>query len=385
MTSPATAADEPAVIYLDNGATTPLAPAVLDGLAERHRTVFGNPSSLHAPGRAAKACLDEARATLSAVIGATPDRLIFTGGGTESLGMAILGNAGETPGQIVISAVEHGSVREAARWLCTHRGWTMSEVAVDAQGRCSADAVSEHLTANVRLVCVMLANNEVGTINPIPAIAGAVRQYAPRARLVVDAVQAVGKVPVDVATLGADHVALTAHKLHGPKGIGALWSARDFQPILKGGGQENGLRGGTQSAPLAWAFAAAAAAHLAEMPRITALRDRLWQQLRQVAPRASINGAPIGPERLGNNLHVCLPGLPSLPLLNALAERGVCVSAGSACGKGRFSGVLAALGRAPSDGAFLRFTIGRQNTAAEIDRASAIFADAAVMLARAYG
>ena len=373
------------VIYLDNGATTPIAADVLDGLATRQRTLFGNPSSLHAPGRAAKACLDDARGTLARVIGAQPDRLVFTGGGTESLGMAILGNAGETPGTIVISAVEHGSVREAAQWLCVHRGWTLSEVAVDEVGRCSAEAVSDHLTADVRLVCVMLANNEVGTINPIADIAAEVRRYAPRARLVVDAVQAVGKIPVDVTALGADHVALTAHKLHGPKGIGALWSARDFQPILKGGGQEFGLRGGTQSAPLAWAFATAAAAHLADMPRITALRDRLWQQLMQSAPRATINGAALGPGRLGNNLHLCLPGLPSLPLLNALAERGVCVSAGSACGKGRFSGVLAALNRRASDGAFLRFTIGRQNTADEIDRAAAIFAEVAVSIARAYG
>ncbi|MGK0360330.1 MAG: cysteine desulfurase [Bradymonadia bacterium] len=377
-------ADATQTIYLDNGATTPIAPEVLDGLAERQRTVFGNPSSLHAPGRAANACLEGARATLATVIGGTPDRLIFTGGGTESLGMSILGNAGATPGQIVISAVEHGSVREAARWLCRHRGWTMSEVAVDATGQCTADAVSEHLTPNVRLVCVMLANNEVGTINPIQAIAREIRAHAPRARFIVDAVQAVGKMPINVAALGADHVALTAHKLHGPKGIGALWSAHDFEPILKGGGQEHGLRGGTQSAPLAWAFATAAAAHLADMPRIAALRDRLWQQLSQVAQRASINGAPFGPDRLGNNLHLCLPGLPSMPLLNALAERGVCASSGSACGKGRFSGVLSALGRTASDGAFLRFTIGRQNTADEIDRAAAIFAEVAVAVARAY-
>jgi cysteine desulfurase len=373
------------MIYLDNGATTPLMPNVLAGLNARQGELFGNPSSLHGPGRAARACLEGARESLARTIGAPPEQLIFTGGGTESLGIAILGNAGQTPGRIVISAVEHGSVVQAARWLCQHRGWTLTQVPVDAAGRCTAEAVADRLAEDVRLVAVMLANNEVGTINAIAPIARAVRALAPRARLVVDAVQALGKVPVQVDALGADHVAITAHKLHGPKGIGALWSARPFEPVFKGGGQEFGLRGGTQSAPLAWDFAAAAADQLVAMPHITALRDRLWSHVQQAAPRALLNGAPIGPDRLGNNLHVCLPGLPSLPVLNALAEAGVCASAGSACGKGKFSGILSALGRSASDGAFLRFTIGRQNTTDEIDEAGRVFARVVATIASAYG
>lgn len=372
------------MIYLDNGATTPVDPAIVDGLSSRYRALFGNPSSLHGPGRAARAALEEARATLAAVIGAEPGALIFTGGGTEAVGSAIIGSAGRGPGRILISAVEHAGVVQSARWLAEHRGWQVDVVPVDAEGRCSAAAVAERLDSDVRIVAVMLANNEVGTINPIGAIADAVRRAAPRARLVVDAVQAVGKIPVDVRALGADHVALTAHKLHGPKGIGALWSARPFEPILKGGGQEAGLRGGTQSAPLAWAFATAAACHLADMPRITALRDRLWAALCDL-DGITLNGAPIGAGRLGNNLHVCVAGLPSEPLLNALSEAGLCASAGSACGKGRFSGILAAMGRAASDGAFIRLTPGRFNTAAEIDRAAEIFRDAVDMLRRAYG
>lgn len=373
------------MIYLDNGATTPLLPDVLTGLNARQGELFGNPSSLHGPGRAAKACLEGAREVLAKVIGAAAEQLIFTGGGTEALGTAILGNAGQTPGRIVISAVEHGSVVQAAKWLCQHRGWQLTEVPVDSTGRCDAEAVADCLADDVRLVAVMLANNEIGTVNPIPAIATYVRKLSPRARLVVDAVQALGKIPVQVEALGADHVAITAHKLHGPKGVGALWSARPFEPVFKGGGQEFGLRGGTQSAPLAWAFAEAARSHLSAMPQITALRDRLWSHVQHAAPRALLNGAPFGPDRLGNNLHVCLPGLPSLPVLNALADAGVCASAGSACGKGRFSPILAALGRSASDGAFLRFTIGRQNTAEEIDAAGRIFAQVVTTLARAYG
>lgn len=372
------------IIYLDNGATTPIHPDVLAGLAERQRDCFGNPSSLHAVGRRAKALLEAARETLAPVIGAKPGELIFTSGGTESLGSAIIGSAGDTPGRIVLSAVEHNSVREPAQWLCAHHGWTTSVVPVDAQGRCTPAAVAETLDHDVRIVGVMLANNEVGTINDIAAIADIVRAKAPRARLVVDAVQAVGKIPVDVRALGADHVALTAHKLHGPKGIGALWNARPFRPVFKGGGQEAGLRGGTQSGPLAWAFATAAAAHLADMPRITAHRDRLWAALGDMAG-IQLNGAPIGPERLGNNLHVRVSGLPSGPLLNALADAGLCASAGSACGKGKFSGILGAMGLSAADGAFIRLTPGRLTTADEIDRAAGIFKAAVTLLQQAYG
>lgn len=372
------------LIYLDNGATTPIEPGILAGLAERQRTHFGNPSSLHAVGRRAKAALEEAREGLAAVINAAPADLIFTGGGTEALCTAVIGGASETPGRMVLSAAEHNSVREAANWLRDHRGWTLDTIPVDAEARCTPAAVEARLGPDVRLVAVMLANNEVGTVNDLPAIARVVRARAPRARLIVDAVQAVGKIPVDVQALGADHVALTAHKLHGPKGIGALWSARPFAPVFKGGGQEAGLRGGTQSAPLAWAFHAAAAAHLADMPRITALRDRLWAAIGRI-DTIRLNGAPIGPERLGNNLHVCVSGLTSEPLLNALAELGLCASAGSACGKGRFSGILAAMGRTAADGAFIRLTPGRLTTEDEIDAAAAIFEEAVASLRRMYG
>ncbi|MCA9541870.1 MAG: aminotransferase class V-fold PLP-dependent enzyme, partial [Myxococcales bacterium] len=177
---------------------------------------------------------------------------------------------------------------------------------------------------------------------------------------------------------------ITAHKLHGPKGIGALWTRVGIEPVFRGGGQEGGRRGGTQSAPLAWAFAEAVERQLTDAEKVTALRDRLWANVQALLPEIRLTGAPPGPGRLGNNLHFCVPGLPSGPLLNALAAAGLCASAGSACGHGRFSRVLAAIGRQPDDGAFLRLSPGRFTTEDEIDAAAAIVADAVAQLRPVY-
>lgn len=371
------------LIYLDHGATTPLDPEVAAGLAERQVTLFGNPGSTHPPGRAAAHALEAARASLARSLGASrPDEVVFTSGGTESLGLALLGGATAPGSRVAVSAVEHSAVWEAARWLAQHRGFTIDEIPVDAAGFVQPAALEGRLHRETRLVAIMLANNELGTLNDLPALAARVRADAPRARLVVDAVQAFGKIPFSVAGLGADHVAVAAHKLHGPKGIGALWSGKPFQATFKGGGQEGGRRGGTPSAPLAWAFAAAAERHLPDMPRVTALRDRLFDALVAQVPGLALNGPPLGPTRLGSNLHVRVPGLASEPLLNALAELGVCASAGSACSTGRFSRVLAAAGFRAGDGAFIRLTPGRFTTEAEIDEAARRFRAAVERLAR---
>lgn len=373
------------IIYLDHAATTPIDPEVLAGLAERERTLFANPASTHPPGRAAGRALGEARARLAGLLGGEPGELVFTSGGTEALGLALMGSAGERPGHLAYSAVEHPAVVETAAWLEAQRGWRTTCVPVDGEGRVRPAAVELALTEDTRIVAVMLANNEVGTVNDVAAIARVVRARAPRARLVVDAVQAFGKVPVDVRRLDADAVAVTAHKLHGPKGIGALWHRIPLQPVMRGGGQEGGLRGGTQSAPLAWAFAEAAARHLPDMPRVTALRDRLLAGLRAAVPGVTLTGAPPGPERLGNSLHVCVPGVPGEPLLNALSAAGVCASAGSACSGGKFSRVLAAMGRKGGDGAYLRLTPGRFTTEDEVDAAVRILAEAHRDLRAMYG
>jgi cysteine desulfurase len=205
---------------------------------------------------------------------------------------------------------------------------------------------------------------------------------------VVDAVQAFGKIPVDVRALDADFVAVTAHKLHGPKGVGALWvrSPQALSPLLKGGGQEHGLRGGTQPVPLAWAFAEAAKRAAADGDALAALRDRLWARLSALVPAATLTGPAPGPERLPHNLHVCVPGVPGEPLVNALAAAGLYVSTGSACGsKGRFSRVLQAIGRRSEDGAYIRLSVGRTTTPDEVDEAARRFAAAVGPLREVYG
>jgi cysteine desulfurase len=374
-----------APIYLDHAATTPLAPEVADGLAERQRTLFGNPSSMHPAGRAAARALAEARETLAGALGARPENVVFTSGGTESLGMAVLGGGGDKPARVAISATEHSAVRNAAAFLKARRGWTLDEVPVDAAGRITPEALAAHVHADTRLVAVMLANNEIGTVSPVPALARVVRERAPRARIVVDAVQALGKIPVDVRALDADFVAVTAHKLEGPKGVGALWvrTPQALVPTFEGGGQESGLRGGTQPVPLIWAFAKAAT-----LPRapLAALRDRLWEALREAVPGITLTGAAPGPERLPHNLHVCVPGAPGEPLLNALAAAGVYASTGSACGaKAPFSRVLRAIGRRAEDGAYIRLSVGRSTTEAEVDEAARRFAAAVSTLRDVYG
>jgi cysteine desulfurase len=370
-----------------------LDPELAEGLRQREATLWANPESPHPAGRAAAAALNEARTALAHLMGAAPKQLTFTGGGTEAVTLAMLGSAGQgwppraaeaRAPRVAISAAEHACVRSAATWLARHRGFEVDAVPVDAWGRVQPEALAATLRPETRVVALILANNEVGTLNDLPSLAAVVRAQAPRARLVVDAVQALGKVPLSVAALDADAVAVTAHKLNGPKHIGALYLRRPVEPVQRGGGQQDGQRGGTLSAPLAWAFAEAARRHLADMPRVEALRDRLWQAIVAAVPEVRLTGAPFGPERLPNHLHLCVPGLPTEPLLNALGARGLCVSAGAACSGDRFSHVLAAMGRTAAEGAWLRLCPGRFTTDAEVDRA-ALHLAAAVAELRAWG
>ncbi len=371
-------------IYLDNGATTRPDPEVMAALVDRQANLFANPASRHRLGRAAAAAHETARARLAALIGGDAKHLIFTGGGTEALGLALLGTPGG-PGHIALSAVEHSSVAKAARRLVQTRGWTTDGVPVDRVGRVTPEALAARIGPETRIVAVMLAQNEVGTVNDIAPLAAVVRRRAPRARLVVDAVQALGKIPIDVAALDVDCLAVTAHKLHGPRGIGALWSRAPIEPVLEGGGQEGGRRGGTQSAPLALAFADAAERALAQREHLATTRDRLWRAIRGALPDVRLTGLPCGPARLPHNLHLCVPGLRSEPLLNQLDALGVCASAGSACRRGAFSSTLAALGHRAEDGAWIRLTTGRFTTLAEVDAAAERFVDAVGRLRRLMG
>lgn len=371
-------------VYLDHAATTPPDPEITKGYTQLLGDLYANPSSPHGPGRKSRAVLEEARQRLADLLGAASGELLFTGGGTESLNLALLGSAGDSPGRIAISAVEHAAVFSAARFLKERMGWIVDVIEVDREGRVTAEHLSRALHEDTRLVCVMLANNEVGAINDISALVKVINQRAPRAKTIVDAVQAFAKRPFSVESLGADCVAITAHKLHGLKGIGALWSKNKLRPVLEGGAQEGGVRGGTQCAALAKAFADAAEVHLTSMNSIRALRDSAWRRLQEKVPEAKLVGPPLEEDRMGNNLNFLIPGLPGEPVVNGLAARGVCVSAGSACAKSKFSPVLTAMGYRDSDGAFIRLSPGRFNTEAEIEQAADVLQDVVAELREMY-
>jgi cysteine desulfurase len=367
------------MLYLDHAATTPIDPEIRLGMMQRFESDFANPSSKHALGRKARQALESARSRIAAVIGAQAAQVLFTGGGTEALGMAVLGSAGDQAARIAISAVEHSAVSEAAYWLRERLGWQVDVLPVDEQGRVKLPELIAAVNAQTRIVAVMLVNNEVGSINDIAAIAAVVRRKCPRAKFVVDAVQAFAKMPVDVDALGADMVAFTSHKIHGPKGIGGLWVKRPtaLRPVFLGGGQEAGLRGGTQSVPLAWAFAEAAERQQNTDKTQPGHAERLFSLIQGLVPEVQLVGCPFGSQRAPHILSLHLPGLPSGTLLNALDQAGVCCSAGSACtrsAKQNFSKVLSAMGRRPEEGAFLRFSMGRTTTDLEIEIAAQRFA-----------
>ena len=371
-------------IYLDHAATTPPDPQICDKIGGLLAALYANPSSLHTPGRTAKKMLEDSRTQIAGLLGGKAQELIFTGGGTESLNLAILGSVGETPGRIAISAVEHSAIFAAARFLQKRLGWIVDVIEVDALGRVTAENFAKAIHEDTRIAAVMMANNEVGTINDIRSLGSLLKEKSPRSRFVVDAVQAFTKVPFSVTDLGADYVAITAHKLHGLKGIGALWCGHPLQPTFEGGAQEGGVRGGTMCAALAWAFAQACVMQVAGMHQIRKLRDRAWDGLSARLPQLKLVGAGFDDGRLENNLNFLIPGLPSEPVMNGLAAKGVCVSAGSACAKNKFSKVLDAMGYQKSDGAFIRLSPGRFNNVEEIDIAVNAFVDVVTELKEMY-
>jgi cysteine desulfurase len=362
---------------------------VAAGLAERLALPLGNPNASHPAGRAARRMLEEARAALAEALGAAKsEELIFTSGGTESLALAVLGAAPPGPARIAVGATEHSAIREAAAAL-GGQGWQVDTIPVTATGVVTPESLEATLKPETRLVCLMMAQNEVGTVTDIAALSPVVRRFAPRARLIVDAVQAFTKIPFRISDLDADCLAVTAHKLHGPLGVGALWTRVPFRPLFKGGAQERGMRGGTEPAVLAWGFAEAVRRDLADTgaaARMTALRDALVRAIQAELPDATLTGEPSGPTRLPNNAHLCIPGLPGEPLLNALAEAGICASAGAACSTGRHkvSPTLQALGRRAEEGAFLRLTVGRFTRLEEVTEAAGRITAAVRALRPAY-
>jgi cysteine desulfurase len=369
----------PEPVYLDYAATTPLRPEVREAMLAVLGERWGNPSSVHRWGREARAALDDARARFAAAIGASPAEIVFTRGGTEADNLAVLGRArADASRTVAVSAIEHKAVLASAKALATD-DWVMRILPVDGDGRVDLDALAAIVRADrPAVVSVMWANNEVGAIQPVEEIAALCGEAG--VAFHSDAVQALGKLPVRLDRVPVDLAAFSAHKLGGPRGTGALFVRRGthLDPLLHGGGQERGLRSGTED--VAGAVGLALAAELADaeretvMARVAAQRDRLEAGLCERVPGLRVNAT--GAARLATISNVSAPGADAEMLLMALDLEGVAASSGSACSSGAVepSHVLTAMGL-PADvaGPSVRFSLGRDTTDADIDRVLEVF------------
>jgi cysteine desulfurase len=364
--------DQPEPIYLDHGATTPVREEVREAMLPWLGECWGNASSVHRWGRQARAALEDARVRLAAVIGAKPSEIVFTRGGTEADNCAVFGRVRALPGRpVACTAFEHRAVL-ASVLAAERQGAPVRLIPVSAEGVLDMAVLDEALAEQPALVAVMWANNEVGTVQPIETVAERCR--AAGVAFHTDAIQALGKLRVRVDELPIDLLAVSAHKLYGPKGVGALFVRKGmrFEPTIFGGGQERGFRPGTED--VAGAVGLALAAEMAEaereveMARIGALRDRLEAGLRARVPGLVVNGE--GAPRLPTVSNVSIPGADAEMLLIALDQQGIAVSSGSACSSGvvKASHVLTAMGK-PADIAVpsVRFSLGRMTTEAQID------------------
>src|SRR4051812_5021433 len=377
------------MIYLDNAASTEPTAEVLDALRAAAAELYANPASAHVGGAAAARALTQARGEVAAALDVEPGELLFTSGGTEADALGVLGAARAARGRhVVVSGLEHPAVMRCAEALAGD-GWSLDVVAPDARGVVSPDAVAAAVRPDTAVVALMLVNNELGTRQPVDDVA---RRLGPpgdrkRPHLHVDAVQGFGLTRLRPRALGADSVAVSAHKLHGPRGAGALWlrpGAR-LAPIWVGGGQERGLRGGTENLPAIVGFGVAARQARAAVQdgveaRVAALRDR-FEQAALTALAAVMPGVRPTVKGVARAPHIAspaFPGLPAEPLLHALEARGVLASAGSACAS-RTAGPSATLKAIGVDDrtAVLRFSFSRLTADADADTAVAALVDAA--------
>jgi cysteine desulfurase len=367
------------VIYLDYAATTPLDPEVKTGM-ERAFEAWGNPSSVHAEGRRAKALLEESHERVAKAIGARPREIVFTSGGSESDALAILGYAlAQGKGHLVTTLIEHSAVLTAMKGL-ERLGYALTYLEPEPlTGMVYPQQVAQALRPDTLLVSVMTVNNELGTLYPIREIAEICK--AKGVVFHTDAVQAVGTIPLDVQELGVDMLSLAAHKFYGPKGAGALYLRKGLElfPIAPGK-QEQGFRGGTENLPAVYGMALALEKAVRripeETPRLLALRERLETALLAL-PGVELNGHPT--LRSPKHVNVTAKGADGEGLLLNLDLMGVCASSGSACSSGSLepSHVLSAIGRSKAEArASVRFSLGRSTTEAEIDQAVKVFAEA---------
>ncbi len=367
-------------IYLDHNATTPVDPLAAEAMVRALSEDFGNPSSVHYFGQRAKARLDEARTAVAALIGAEPSEIVFTSGGTEADNLAIRGAAdalNETRRRhLITSGIEHEAVLNTFKALA-RRGWKTTLLPVDASGIVSPEALRDALTDDTALVSLMHANNEIGTLQPVAALAALAHDRG--ALFHTDAVQSAGKIPVDVRALGVDLLSISAHKFYGPKGIGALWIRRGTRlaPLLTGGRHERNRRAGTENVP--GILGMGVAADLAreklarEAPRLAALRDQLEQRILATVWHTAVNGTR--DQRVPNTTNISFERVEAESLLIALDLEGVAVSTGSACSSGTLepSHVLRAMGLpAHRTQNSIRFSLGAANTEEQIDRVAGL-------------
>ncbi|MCW2805694.1 MAG: putative cysteine desulfurase [Propionibacteriaceae bacterium] len=366
-------------IYLDHAATTPMVPAAIEAMA-RELARVGNASSQHGSGRAARRVVEESREAIAACVGARPAELIFTSGGTESDNLAVKGSYWSArkadPGRsrIVASTIEHHAVLDSVGWLAESQGAVVQLLEVNQQGLVDLDDLAQIDGSDVATVSVMWANNEVGAVQPVPAIAAWAASVGARSHS--DAVQAVGRLPVDFGASGLDLLTFTAHKLGGPYGVGALLARREVSltSVAHGGGQERDVRSGTFDVAAIAGFAAAvqhATGRLAaESERLRVLRRRLLDGVRAVVPDALPNGPDDDAHTLPGVANVTLPGCDADAMLMLLDAAGIDSSAGSACSAGvaQPSHVLVAMGRsAAAARSTLRFSLGHTSTAADVE------------------
>lgn len=375
-------------VYLDHAATTPVDPAVVETMLPFFTNAYGNPSSIYGSGQEGHAALDSARGKVASVLGCRSSEVIFTSGATESIGLALRGiawnaklrNPDSVP-HIISTAVEHHAVLHTLEAL-ERQGFRVTLVPCDANGVVNPEDVFAAIEPDTCLVSVMLANNEVGAIQPVAQISAEVQ--ARGIAMHTDAVQAMGSIPVDVNTLNVDLLSLSAHKFYGPKGVGVLYVRKGLQLewTQEGGGQESGRRGGTENVPLIVGMGEAIvranhgrhqyAAFTAE------LRDHLWQSIQDRIEHVTLNGPEPGEDRLSNNLNITIEGVQGETVLLSLDMMGVEASAGSACttGNSEPSHVLLAMGLdQESARASLRLTVGRGNSVDEIERAADALAE----------
>ena len=359
------------VIYLDNNATTQIAPEVFDAMVPWLKDGYGNPSSVYRLGREALSAIEEARARVSNLAGCTPEEIVFTSCGTESINTAILSALAVDPDKkhIVTSAVEHSATIKLCEYLA-RRGYEITWLPVDAAGRLDLQRLEGAIREDTAIVSLLWANNETGVLFPVNEIAAIAQKK--KTLLHIDAVQAFGKLPLSLEGSGIHFVSLSGHKLYAPKGVGGLYVSRrvKFTPLLRGS-QENARRGGTQNVASIVAFGRAAElahAHLGD-PALASLRDSLESHLIKTVPGSSVNGDPV--HRLPNTTNISFDGIESEGALILLDEQGICCSAGSACTSGSVnpSHVLKAMGLSNDKArASLRFSLGRFTTAVDVEK-----------------